>query len=498
MARVRWNNTISVAIVGSGPAGCYTAKYLQKSLKQNEDASISIDILDRLPTPFGLVRSGVAPDHPEVKNVQNDFTTLFETDNLPLSFLGNVTVGRDVSLDELRSLYDIVILAYGCESDRKLQIPGEDSLEGVMSAREFVSWYNSHPDYTEIDKAVAKTFSSEKCRHVVVIGHGNVALDCARILAKGCSKSNGLGNTDIASHAWSTLQNNDNPIMITIVGRRGHIQGAFTIKELRELTKLEEEGYNAIFSILPDELELGSTPPSLSQLEKSRPKKRIDKLLRQIANSSSLASTSTNQNHVKLRFLLNPVSFEPSSNPSEKSKLGYVRCERTMLVPQKDNPDDGQRQVAVGTGEYCDIPAQLALVSVGYQGVPIDGLERSFQEETGTVRNLQGRVDSEGPGLYVTGWLKRGPSGIIGTNAVDAKETVAAILQDLQDEKLPLNSNGGTPKLMQLLQDRQVKVVNWEAYKKIDLVETNSARKRNQEQPRNKLPTYDELLKAAF
>eukprot|EP00546_Thalassionema_frauenfeldii_P021338 CAMPEP_0178904034 /NCGR_PEP_ID=MMETSP0786-20121207/5481_1 /TAXON_ID=186022 /ORGANISM="Thalassionema frauenfeldii, Strain CCMP 1798" /LENGTH=467 /DNA_ID=CAMNT_0020575457 /DNA_START=305 /DNA_END=1708 /DNA_ORIENTATION=+ len=459
--------------------------------------SISIDMLDRLPTPFGLVRSGVAPDHPEVKNVQNDFSALFETEKLPVSFFGNVKVGRDVSLNEIRSIYDIVVLAYGCESDRKLQIPGEDSLEGVISAREFVSWYNAHPDYSHIDAVVSKALSSKEIRHVVVIGHGNVALDCARILAKGCSKSIGLDSTDIASHALSTLRANDTPITITIVGRRGHIQGAYTIKELRELTRLEDEGYGAIFSISPDELEFGSTQSSLKQLEKSRPKKRIDKLLRQTAaRNGTLESVSPNENLVKLRFLLNPVSFEPSL--TEKSKLGFVRCERTKLIPHKDIPDDGQSQIAVGTGEYVDIPAQLALVSVGYKGVPIGGLEHSFQKEKGIVQNQGGKVDGEGPGLYVTGWLKRGPNGIIGTNAVDAKETVASILQDLKDEKLPIKNNGGTAKLTQFLHDREVKVVDWGAYQMINSVETRSAEMRNEKQPRNKLPTYHELLNAAF
>ena len=221
----RWHSTVKVAIVGSGPSGCYTAKYLQSALHQ-KDLQGNIDVLERLPTPFGLVRSGVAPDHPEVKNVQNDFSALFQENDSSISFLGNVTVGKDVSLQELRELYDVVVLAYGCESDRKLGIPGEDSLMGVLSAREFVAWYNGHPEYVHIGQVVADALGDQpETAKVVVIGQGNVALDCARVLAKGAS---GLVDTDIASYVFPVLK--DGVKCTTIVGRRGHIQGAFTIK----------------------------------------------------------------------------------------------------------------------------------------------------------------------------------------------------------------------------------------------------------------------------
>jgi adrenodoxin-NADP+ reductase len=217
------SHPVKVAIVGSGPSGCYTAKYLQAAFRKNKLKG-KIDVLERLPTPFGLVRSGVAPDHPEVKNVQNDFSALFRDGSV--SFLGNVTVGTDVSLQELRAMYDVVVLAYGCESDRKLGIQGEDTLRGVLSAREFVAWYNGHPDYIHIGEIVADALGDRPDEaEVVVIGQGNVALDCARILAKG---SAGLLDTDISSHALSVLK--DGVKHTTVLGRRGHIQGAFTIK----------------------------------------------------------------------------------------------------------------------------------------------------------------------------------------------------------------------------------------------------------------------------
>jgi adrenodoxin-NADP+ reductase len=249
-------NILKVAIVGSGPSGCYTAKYLQSALaKQNRPATLAI--IERLPIPYGLVRHGVAPDHPEVKNAQHDFANLFtselndDSSNIPIQLYANVQVGQAVSLSELRHLYDVVVLAYGCESDRKLGIPGEDSLQGVLSAREFVAWYNGHVDYLHIGQQVkdALLLSKEKNTtnttdttntNIVVIGQGNVALDCARILAK--TKAS-LLDTDLASHALPILL--DHPSedagdgeqppqppsrTIHVVGRRGHVQGAFTIK----------------------------------------------------------------------------------------------------------------------------------------------------------------------------------------------------------------------------------------------------------------------------
>ena len=221
----------SVAIVGTGPSGCYTAKYLLSALDKKENVSCKIDMLERLPTPYGLVRYGVAPDHPEVKNVENDFAALFENQAERLNFFGNVNVGDEdsgVSVEELRQLYDCVVLAYGCESDRKLGLPGEDNLSGILSAREFVAWYNGHPNpyFEQIGDQVSKTLGEGSSKEVVVIGQGNVALDCARILAKG---GKGLRDTDIASRALPIIGEDGVPL-VTIVGRRGHVQGAFTIK----------------------------------------------------------------------------------------------------------------------------------------------------------------------------------------------------------------------------------------------------------------------------
>jgi len=461
-----------VAIVGSGPSGCYTAKYLQMALK---DDPPSIDMLEKLPTPFGLVRSGVAPDHPEVKNVQNDFSLLFQGEHA-VQLLANVKVGRDVALHELRQMYDIVVLAYGCESDRKLGIEGETSLQGILSAREFVAWYNGHPDFVHIGESVKSALGTVKEARVVVIGQGNVALDCARILTKGMSQ---LLETDIAFHALDVLQ--EGVQNTTILGRRSHVQGAFTIKELRELTKLE----NTSFVVLETELQLGATDASLVELQNSRPKQRIDTLLHEVA-----ATHPTTDKQVHLRFLLNPYKFEPKENGI---CLGAVVCERTQLTGE----DGSQR--AIGTGEYEVIPADLVLVSIGYKGLAVPDLEEFFDDRRGIVVNSHGKVNSGSEtqgGLYVSGWLKRGPSGIIGTNIADAKDTVASIVRDLNESPSPIN--GDSSCLLSLLQSRGVQVVNWNAYQKIEAFESNSRRKRSPKQPREKISDHDQLIHVAL
>lgn len=298
---------LSVAVVGAGPAGFYASKYLTSSVLKRitqstspEDeahltpfawSGVDIDLIERLPTPYGLVRYGVAPDHPEVKNVENDFAALFnkqdESHNSSIQFYGNVDVGKQIPLSKLQSLYDIVILAYGCQAaDKRLNIPGEDTLEGVLSAREFVAWYNGHPEFQHIGPIVKRclwkkndkstTETSISPARVVVIGQGNVALDVARVLAKG---KPGLIDTDTPSSVLDILKGGVSHV--SVVGRRGHVQGAFTIKELRELTKLNKEGHHVSFVVRKEELEMGMTSASIEELKGpgGRPKSRIDKLL---------------------------------------------------------------------------------------------------------------------------------------------------------------------------------------------------------------------------
>jgi adrenodoxin-NADP+ reductase len=357
IASLRFFSSWKVAIVGSGPSGCYAAKYLNSSSSKLNN-NVKIDILERLPTAYGLVRNGVAPDHPEVKNVQHDFDSLING-NGNIDFHGNVRVGTDVSLRELRQLYDVVVLAYGCESDRSLSIPNAQNLEGILSAREFVNWYNGHVDFEWVGPKVQKALNrrttspnqnNNSSNDIVVIGHGNVALDCARILAKTRDE---LDPTDIATRALDIVAPADSqqPRNISIVGRRGHVQGAFTIKEVRELTKLP----HAEFSVRPDELELGlSTEASQQELKDSRPKTRINKLLTEAATKSVSSDHPTTQVH--LRFLMNPIRFESDDG----STLSRVVCERTQLIGESG------KQAAKGTGEEESLDAQLVRASEAF------------------------------------------------------------------------------------------------------------------------------------
>ncbi|GAX20008.1 ferredoxin/flavodoxin---NADP+ reductase [Fistulifera solaris] len=487
-------SSYKIAIVGSGPAGCYSAKYLKSSLDKQQHRA-QIDVIERLPTPFGLVRYGVAPDHPEVKNVQNDFAALFEgtdesMETVNVRFLGNVKVGWDVTVTELRSIYDVVLLAYGCESDRRLILPGSH-LPQILSAREFVAWYNGHPDFVHVGEQVSKalqvtaadTVESVRNAHVVVIGHGNVALDCARILAKG---GQNLHDTDIASHTFPVIGGGIS--RISVIGRRGPIQGAFTIKEIRELVRLQREGYGTSFRVSPQELKAGMNESSLQEMEglAGRPKQRICDLLQKAAASAS--ETSECEKRVDLRFFLKPLRFETKED--DPSRLSAVICEKTAL---RGEPG---RQKAIGTGEYESLYADLVLVSIGYKGTALRGVEPFFDEEIGIVRNRNGKVDHSNDfecGLYVAGWLKRGPSGIIGTNIPDAKDTVASIMQDLQVTKPRVQRAGD---IDSILAERKIQVVVWEDYKRLDDYE--QTHKRSDNQPREKVVSIKLQLEAAL
>lgn len=552
-----------IAIVGSGPSGCYTAKYLMMgvSSKLSKPSSLSIDVIERLPTPYGLVRNGVAPDHPEVKNVQNDFDALFEETNdnsatttsttqQTIRFYGNVTVGgsssdtsntpSDVALDELRALYDVVVLAYGCESDRELNLPvdvlGEDGtiredpieasrVKGILSAREFVNWYNGHPDYEWVTSKVQDALGGGMSQNIVVVGHGNVALDCARILAK---TRNSLDPTDLTTRALdvlrpesndsdSNLNSNSIPRSISVVGRRGHVQAAFTIKEVRELTKLLATD-QAEFVVREDELALGQGTEASQEELKARPRARIDKLLQGHAQQSSEAQTTLPSTTVHLRFLTNPIRFQAkldddTTSGSEQLKLTSVVCERTQL----EGSTPGSQQ-AKGTGVTETIDADLCLVSIGYKGLPIDdSTSASFDDKRGILQNDHGKVilgnDKDASKnkhlapLYVSGWLKRGPSGIIGTNIGDAKDTVASILKDLESGAISKQSSSplSATSLEELLRERQIRFVDWDAYRHIEACESSDHpesnpvghQKRHSDQPREKIVHRETLLRAA-
>uniref|UniRef100_A0A6M2ERD6 NADPH:adrenodoxin oxidoreductase, mitochondrial n=1 Tax=Populus davidiana TaxID=266767 RepID=A0A6M2ERD6_9ROSI len=466
------SNPLRVCVVGTGPAGFYTA---EKMLKAHQGAEV--DIIDRLPTPFGLVRSGVAPDHPETKIVMNQFSKVAQHERC--SFFGNVTLGSSVSLSELRELYHVVVLAYGAESDRALGIPGE-YLSGIHSAREFVWWYNGHPDGKNLSPDLKSTDTA------VILGQGNVALDVARILLQSTSV---LATTDIASHALEALEQSSIR-KVYLVGRRGPAQAACTAKELREVLGIKD------LCIHINEVDLRKSPEVEEVLKNNRIHRRVHELLSKAA-ASAPSHPSSSQRELHFVFFRKPDRFLDSGEGSDR--VAGVHFEKTMLKAVGPG-----KQIAVGTGSYEDLDCGLVLKSIGYKSVPVDGLP--FDHEKGVVPNIKGRVlaDTSGDptplkkGLYVCGWLKRGPTGIIATNLYCAEETVASISEDVHQGEIASASTlpkPGRQGLLQLLDNRGVRVVPFSAWEKIDSEERRLGNLRSK--PREKLTTYEDLLKAA-
>ncbi|KAF7813855.1 NADPH:adrenodoxin oxidoreductase, mitochondrial isoform X1 [Senna tora] len=467
------SNPLRVCVVGSGPAGFYTA---EKMLKAHQEAEV--DIVDRMPTPFGLVRFGVAPDHPETKNVINQFWRVAQNERC--SFFGNVALGSGISLSELRDLYHVVVLAYGAETDRNLGIPGED-LKGIYSARQFVRWYNGHPDERYLDPDLKSTGTA------VILGQGNVALDVARILLRPTEE---LMTTDIASHALAALEESSIR-KVYLVGRRGPAQAACTAKELREILGICDLDVNI------KENDILLTPADEEELKSSRIKRRVYELLSKAATSKPV-NAGLNQRELHFVFFRKPDSFLESEDRT--GYLSGVRLEKTVLKGL-----DSGKQIAVGSGEYEDIKCGLAFKSIGYKSIPVDGLP--FDHQRGVVPNSRGRVLSDASGdpaqleegLYVCGWLKRGPSGIIATNMYCAEETVLSISEDLNKGVLASSSTSPKPGregLQQILSDRNVRIVSFSDWEKIDAEEER--RGSEKDKPREKLTTWEELLKTAL
>ncbi|MEU6513863.1 FAD-dependent oxidoreductase [Streptomyces sp. NPDC046978] len=380
---------LHVAVVGSGPSGVYTAQSLVQ-----QDPQVRVDILDRLPCPYGLVRYGVAPDHEKIKSLQNNLRTVMEHERV--RFLGGVQVGPGgVSPARLREHYHAVVYCVGAATDRHLGIPGEE-LPGSWSATEFVSWYSAHPDSLTDDFVLG-------ARTAVVIGVGNVAVDVTRILSRRLPE---LSPTDMPQAALAAL--GDSKVAeVHMVGRRGPSQARFTTKELRELGSLPDT------EVVVDEAELALDPAYADPTGLPTAQRRNVEVLRAWAAAPPRGAPR----RIRLRFFLRPVELL-----ADGGRVGAVRFERTL--------PDGRGGVT-GSGRYEDIEAQLVLRSVGYRGVPLAGLP--FETATGTVPHRAGRVLRDGevsPGEYVAGWIKRGPTGVIGTNRPCAKETVTSLLED--------------------------------------------------------------------
>jgi ferredoxin--NADP+ reductase len=434
---------LRVAVVGSGPAGFYAASALLAS-----DLDVTVDLIERLPTPWGLVRLGVAPDHPNIKAVSRAFERTAADPGF--RFFGNVEVGKDVTHEELRERYDAVVYAVGAQTDRQLGIPGED-LPGSWAATAFVAWYNGHPDFQSLEFDLSH-------ERAVVIGNGNVALDVARMLALTPEE---LAPTDTTDPAIAAI-NAAGVREIVVVGRRGPVQAAWTPVEVGELGEMQ----GADILVDPAELELDAA--SEAELAAAPPtvRRNVDHLREFAAREPSGKPRA-----IRLRFLRSPVAI-----------LGEERVEGIELV--RNELVDGR---AVSTEERETIPCGIVFRSVGYRGVALPGIP--FDEGSGTVPNEGGRVE---PGLYVAGWIKRGPSGVIGTNKKDATETIALLLEDARAGLLPARGEGA---LEDLLADREVEAVLYAGWEAIDTAEKAAGEPHGR--PRIKLATWDELLGAA-
>jgi ferredoxin--NADP+ reductase len=440
--------SLNVAIVGSGPAGFYTADALLKS----EDPQVAVDVLDRLPTPWGLVRLGVAPDHENIKAVSRAFE---KTAARPgFRFFGNVEVGSTVTHEELLALYDAVVYTVGAQTDRRLGIPGED-LPGSWPATAFVAWYNGHPDFQDV------AFDLDTDR-VVVIGNGNVAIDCARMLALTADELAPTDTIDAAADAIAASPLRE----IVMLGRRGPVQAAFTPPELKELGELA--GAEPVVDA--HDLELDAASKAELEADRDRARRNYDLLQEYAAREPE-----GKERRIVLRFLVSPVAI-----------LGDERVDAVEIV-RNELVEEGGRIVARPTGETETIPCGLVLRSVGYRGVALPGVP--FDERGGTIPNTGGRVEGA-ERTYVAGWIKRGPSGVIGTNKKDATETVEHLLDDARAGRLERDGRAGT--LEALLEAKSASYIEYAGWQAIDAAERTAGAPRGR--PRVKLVAWDDLL----
>ncbi len=449
---------LRVAIIGAGPSGFYAAG----SLLQQKEVQVSVDMYDRLPTPFGLVRYGVAPDHQKIKTV----TKVYErTASDPrFRFYGNVDFGRDVTHEDLRQHYDQIVYAVGAQSDRRLNIPGED-LKGSLSATEFVAWYNGHPDFVDLDLDLS-------CQSVIVVGVGNVAMDVARILAKTVDD---LKDTDIADHALSVLAK-INVCDIYVLARRGPAQAKFTNPEIKEFGELD----HADVVVNASELDLDAL--SAKEIENDTIAKKNMDILREFAQRP----LSGKPRRVHFRFLVSPVEILGD----DQGKVKGVRIEKNELRPTETGYLNSH-----GIGEYETLPAGMVLRSVGYKGIPLADVP--YDKRSGRIPNQEGRVvdpvtNEVVLGEYVVGWAKRGPTGIIGTNKPDAAETVVHMLEDIGST--PLAPISDPKSIDAMLRERNLEFVTIEDRRTLDKREI--ALGAPQGRPRVKLTTVERMLEA--
>lgn len=429
---------LHVAVVGSGPAGYYAAEELAKH------ENVRVDIIDRLPTPYGLIRGGVAPDHQSIKMVFKRYEKTSLNENV--RFAGNLEIGRDISLPELREIYDAVILAIGAPQDRKLGIPGED-LKGVLGSAEFVGWYNCHPDFAALDPDL-------NVETVAVIGNGNVAVDVVRVLAKTPSE---MAASDLAPYAAKAIH--AAPIKdLWMLGRRGPLEAKFTPKELGELGELENCVTVAEAGQIPDIPEENLEALDLATRKNFPHLKGFTK-----------AKPEPGKKTLHIYFYAKPVEV-----------LGRDRVEGLRL--EKTYVDDKGR--SIGTGETFDLECQMVIPCIGYRTLPLEGAK--YREDWGCFDNDEGKI---GDGLYATGWARRGPTGTIGTNRPDGQGVANRILAEVKPSGKP-----GRAGLEALVRERGLNIITFQDWKKIEAAEEKAARVPA---PRQKFYRIEDLIKAS-
>ena len=447
-------------MVGSGPAGFYTADALLKT----KDFEISVDMYDRLPMPFGLVRFGVAPDHLKIKNVTRAFEKI--AGHPEFRFFGNVDIGTHLSVDELKDHYHLICFATGAQTDKRMGIPGED-LEGSHPATDFVAWYNGHPDCRHLQFDL----TAEK---VAVVGIGNVAVDVARIL---CRTPEELKASDMADHALRALSKSKIR-EVYMLGRRGPVQAAYTNPEIKELGELD----GASVATIAEEVELD--PLSQQFLDASGDRKLEKKV--EITQSFAKLPDSSGGKKLIIRFLVSPIELLGTDGKVTAIKIVKNRLEAA-----------GERLKAVPTDKIEEIPVGLVFRSVGYRGVAIPGVP--MDEDRGIIPNDDGRVidhESGNPvrGLYVSGWIKRGPTGVIGTNKSDGYSTVKVMIADALREETLSPSRASADAIECLIKTRQPHFVSYADWQRLDAMET--ARGEAEGRPRKKIISREDVIAA--
>ncbi|MBI5293824.1 MAG: FAD-dependent oxidoreductase [Chloroflexi bacterium] len=455
------SNPLRVAVIGSGPAAFYAVEHFFKQ----KGMVAQVDMFDRLPTPYGLVRGGVAPDHQKIKSV----TKVFEqtASNPCFRFYGNVEIGKDVSVEELKDGYHQILFSTGAQTDRRMGIPGED-LPGSHPATEFVAWYNGHPDYRD------KQFDLSQER-VAVVGVGNVAIDVARIL---CLTPAELAATDIADYALEALSHSQVK-EVYLLGRRGPVQAAFTNPEIKEVGEMED----ADVLTLPDEVKLDDLSRAELEVGKDRAtQKKVD-----ILQSYAARPPSGKSRKLIIRFLVSPVELVGDA----AGKITNMRLVKNELYATETGTLSARP-----TGQYEDLPVGMVFRSVGYRGVPVPGVP--FNDRWGVILNQKGRVVDAGgqpvTGLYASGWIKRGPSGVIGTNKPDSVETVVCMLEDVAAGATLQPAHPDAAAMEAMVRERQPDAVSFADWLKLDALETANGKALNR--PRVKFTSVAEMLAA--